>query len=213
MFTISIPKPCHEDWDAMTPNEQGRHCGSCAKTVVDFTGMSDEEVKHFFLNKSERVCGRFMPAQLKQLVIDLPLNIFSVEMPAWKKFLLACLVVFGTTLFSCNTSIDGKIFQQSEMTQLTGDPVVENSAALEMAASKTDTIPPALVGKVAAQNIKTIDPIEIKGDLAFVQGDTVRTKTCERPLMGVPALILVNRDSLLIKPVKTDLDCEKKTYQ
>ncbi len=40
MLKLSIPKPCHEDWAAMTPNEQGRHCAVCAKTVTDFTQMS-----------------------------------------------------------------------------------------------------------------------------------------------------------------------------
>jgi hypothetical protein len=34
---IIIPEPCHQNWDAMTPNEQGRHCTSCVNTVVDVT--------------------------------------------------------------------------------------------------------------------------------------------------------------------------------
>jgi len=64
---ISIPKPCHEDWTAMTPNEQGRHCNVCCKTVMDFTGMNDEEVKYFFIKKKKEapVCGRFKNEQLQ----------------------------------------------------------------------------------------------------------------------------------------------------
>ncbi|MEM8584754.1 MAG: T9SS type A sorting domain-containing protein [Bacteroidota bacterium] len=35
---ITIPEPCHEDWNAMTSLEDGsRHCDSCAKNIVDFT--------------------------------------------------------------------------------------------------------------------------------------------------------------------------------
>ena len=34
---ITIANPCHEDWDAMTPAQQGRHCGGFQKTVIDFT--------------------------------------------------------------------------------------------------------------------------------------------------------------------------------
>lgn len=62
MLKISIPTPCYEDWNKMTPDETGRHCGVCAKSVIDFTNMSDEEVKLYFLHKKERerVCGRFM---------------------------------------------------------------------------------------------------------------------------------------------------------
>ena len=33
---ISIQKPCHENWDSFTPNEQGAFCGKCVKTVIDF---------------------------------------------------------------------------------------------------------------------------------------------------------------------------------
>jgi len=41
---ISIPKPCHENWDAMHPREQGRHCDACDKTVIDFTEKSEKEI-------------------------------------------------------------------------------------------------------------------------------------------------------------------------
>ena len=93
----------------MTPDETGRHCSACAKSVVDFTGMSDEEVKYFFLNKKEdeKICGRLKQTQLHSIVIELPQNIFSIQMPLWKKFLAACLLVFSITLFSCETKIKG----------------------------------------------------------------------------------------------------------
>lgn len=63
-FHLSIPEPCHEDWNAMTPQDQGRHCSACQKVVVDFTLMSDQEVLHYFKQKAENVCGRFAPHQL-----------------------------------------------------------------------------------------------------------------------------------------------------
>jgi len=120
MLKISIPTPCHEDWNKMTPDETGRHCSSCAKSVVDFTGMSDDEVKLFFLNKKEdeRVCGRFKQTQLHRITIELPQNIFNIQMPLWKKFLAACLVVFSTTLFSCETKINDKAMIKTEASDI-----------------------------------------------------------------------------------------------
>jgi len=111
MLKISIPTPCHEDWNTMTPDHTGRHCSACIKSVVDFTNMSDEEVQNFFLNKKEdeRVCGRFKQTQLHRIVVELPKNIFSMQMPLWKKFLAACLIVFSATLFSCETKIKDKV--------------------------------------------------------------------------------------------------------
>ena len=37
---ITIPTPCHENWNEMTPNEMGRHCTVCSKTVKDFTDQA-----------------------------------------------------------------------------------------------------------------------------------------------------------------------------
>jgi hypothetical protein len=61
---IDVKQPCHENWQQMTPNEQGRHCLSCQKTVVDFTRMSDQEILHYISNTSSSVCGRFYNHQL-----------------------------------------------------------------------------------------------------------------------------------------------------
>ena len=122
MLKISIPDPCHEVWDKMTSVETGRHCTACAKTVVDFTGMNDEEVQYYFLNKKEeKVCGRFKQVQLERIVIKLPHNILTIKMPLWKKFLAACLIVFSTTLFSCDTNLQGKL----AITTLTGESILQ----------------------------------------------------------------------------------------
>ncbi len=66
---ISIPKPCHENWNTMTTAEQGRYCGVCAKVVVDFGSMTDAEVLNFF-NKAtiEKICGSAYPDQLNRAI-------------------------------------------------------------------------------------------------------------------------------------------------
>lgn len=56
---LQIPEPCHEDWNKMTPVEQGRHCAVCQKNVVDFTNETDDTIIDFFKNYSGKTCGRF----------------------------------------------------------------------------------------------------------------------------------------------------------
>jgi hypothetical protein len=71
-FELQIPKPCHENWDNMSPVEKGRFCGSCQKQVMDFSSMSDREIATFFRKPSTgSVCGRFMSDQLNR-AMELP---------------------------------------------------------------------------------------------------------------------------------------------
>jgi len=98
---INIPNPCHENWVAMTPNEQGRFCGNCQKTVVDFTNFSAEDIqKYFTKHYGQKVCGHFKKEQLALINIQIPKTVFSY-IPSSRKFALALFIVFGTTLFSC----------------------------------------------------------------------------------------------------------------
>lgn len=63
---LSIPTPCHENWDKMSPEEKGKFCGSCQKTVMDFTRMSDRQLAEFFKKPVDNVCGRFYDDQLNR---------------------------------------------------------------------------------------------------------------------------------------------------
>lgn len=63
---LNIPTPCHENWQNMTPKQQGRFCQSCQKTVVDFTNMSDAAILNYFKNANGRVCGRLNKNQLEK---------------------------------------------------------------------------------------------------------------------------------------------------
>ncbi len=64
---VSIPEPCHENWDNMSPTEQGRFCKACCKEVVDFSAMSDAQMVLYFSKlTSEKVCGRVYPDQLNR---------------------------------------------------------------------------------------------------------------------------------------------------
>jgi len=87
---LSIPTPCHEEWDKMTLVDKGKFCGSCQKKVVDFSVMSDGQIAQFFKKPSTgSVCGRFMTDQLDR-EIEIPKKripwvkyFFSILLPAF----------------------------------------------------------------------------------------------------------------------------------
>lgn len=62
---LGIPKPCNEKFENFAPRPEGGYCSSCQTTVVDFSTLSDTEIRDFFAQSTEKVCGRFKSSQLK----------------------------------------------------------------------------------------------------------------------------------------------------
>lgn len=107
---VSIPNLCHEEWNAMTPNEKGAFCGKCCKTVIDFTKKTAEEITSIIKNANENsICGRFLSKQIvepQQHLIPLTQNLSTINKSHFRirSFAIATFIVFGTTLFSCSTT-------------------------------------------------------------------------------------------------------------
>jgi len=111
----------------MIPDETGRYCNSCKKSVIDFTAKTDEEIKQFIINNlNQQLCGRFKNTQIHRIVIDLPQNIFSIQMPLWMRFLVACLLIFGFSIFPFETTIAGKTPVATAFYQ--GEPIKVDTA-------------------------------------------------------------------------------------
>ena len=85
----------------MTPNEQGAFCGSCQINVVDFSKKSNEETIAILKeNAGKHLCGRFAKTQLFE--INTQFHVWENSDPRifQSKFLLACLLAFGLSLFT-----------------------------------------------------------------------------------------------------------------
>jgi hypothetical protein len=82
----------------MLPEEQGRHCLACSKTVIDFSTWEQEDILNYLQSKSEeRVCGRFNESQLQpayQQEKVLPL-ILKSNVSILKKIAAIVLICFG----------------------------------------------------------------------------------------------------------------------
>lgn len=115
---ISIPKPCHEDWNKFTPDEKGGFCKVCSKSVHDFTKKTTEEISTILIDEmsaGKKVCGRFNEDQLTTATPTLkgamqeynsPLqgggqpNLYSLNFTRIKKFAFALFLVFGGYIFN-----------------------------------------------------------------------------------------------------------------
>lgn len=100
---VTIPNPCYENWNGMTPAEQGRFCSKCCKTVIDFSTKTNEEILSMLKTRqNERVCGHFNVTQLNQpATLTISLLQYGRPLGFRKIFILSLFIAFGTTLFSC----------------------------------------------------------------------------------------------------------------
>jgi hypothetical protein len=90
-FQLNIPTPCHENWADMLPEEKGRYCGACSKTVVDFSGMSDREIVQYLSRAGQQVCGRVAPEQLNRAIAVQP--VAGKGWRVWWHWMLAGLLI------------------------------------------------------------------------------------------------------------------------
>ncbi len=99
LMNVRIEEPCHEDWNKMIPESTGAFCNSCAKSVIDFTNKTKNEIKTFFeSNKGKEVCGRFTEDQLTEMSVDEFVTKLQYYNPI-KKFAITLFLTFGMWLF------------------------------------------------------------------------------------------------------------------
>ncbi len=136
-FSLSIPTPCSADWNTMTPNEQVKFCGQCSLTVVDFTRMTDTEIKKYFTcHQGQKTCGRFTTVQLAGK--DSGSKFFWTKLIKNGSGIRAVLLNFLTALAflsSCNRS--------ASVPHLMGDVEVMGQTAVEQI-DTTNLLPPPL---------------------------------------------------------------------
>jgi hypothetical protein len=163
-YKLTIPEPCTENWDKMTPNESGRFCLSCSKTVVDFTSMLPNEVQHFFIqNQNQNICGRFKKSQLDTITIQIPSHILYTQTHHHKMFLLALFIAMGTTLFSCQDK-NGNKHKIDNVEVVQDDAPVEHITVGETTSKSKNSdgaflLPPPPPPKV--DHVKFVKPVTI----------------------------------------------------
>ncbi|MBD1366399.1 carboxypeptidase-like regulatory domain-containing protein [Mucilaginibacter sp. ZT4R22] len=156
---VSIPQPCHEDWQQMTRVAQGRHCQSCCKTVIDFTAMSNAEVINY-LAMHKNTCGRIEHSRLAGINYELEAD--DKRLFSWKGLLAAASLSILFPAIDVQAQIGPKIEQL---------PYASFPRGKMMVSSKVGSI--TIEGKVTAKE----DGQPIPGVSIIVKGISTGTKT------------------------------------
>ncbi|MFH7003832.1 energy transducer TonB [Flavobacterium bizetiae] len=169
-FKLTIPKPCHENWDEMIPQDNGRFCLNCSKTVIDFSTLLPEEIQHFFIqNQNEKICGRFKNSQLETITIQIPSRVLYTQTNYHKMFLLALFVAMGTILFSCQDKDGNKHkINKIEVIQDTGN----RSDSTKLPAAKDSLLQKPQPSKITSTNFAAVSYVT-KGEVIAVDHSSV----------------------------------------
>jgi hypothetical protein len=177
MKNIGIKKPCSENWNEMSKNEQGAFCQKCASQVYDFTSKSSLEIKQTLLSLvGQPVCGRITNKQEMELNEEFNRWMNRQNRQSFQSQLLfALLLVFGLGLFSCENQKDG---QNLKEIQTSVARIIENNGGFVStnvdSISEEETIvfePPVIVGMLVEEEIpiQEIIPNEKSEDFLFPQ--------------------------------------------
>lgn len=176
---LSIPEPCHEDWNAMTQVEKGKFCDSCQKQVVDFSAMSDRQLAEFFKKPSiGSVCGRFMTEQL-----DRDIEIPRKRIPWLKYFFTIALPAFFLSLKASASKKQGEIKLRKTVTADTGRKNIYDDVRILGMVTRPQVIRPFIGDTVVATVVKPEErkkvsavcdkPNQDSSDEIFLAGEVV----------------------------------------
>lgn len=123
-ISISVPKPCHENWNAMTPAADGapgiagRHCDSCQHTVMDLTRVSDTQLIDLFRKDAMPKCARLSQGQLDR-VITLEADRSPRLLPAAAVGLAMAFAAPDADAQNCAPTVGKMIARPVEITHIT----------------------------------------------------------------------------------------------
>lgn len=144
---VTIPKPCHENWAAMTPEEKGRFCQVCSKSVRDFTNASDQEIIDD-LSQNSNICANFRVDQL-----DRNLS-YSFLNSLFAKFAVGFVLTSGGLVAAQTQPQQNHPMKTNTTTKKTGEIVV---AQVPKKPVKIDRNSGFALGKIASTGVNRPD--------------------------------------------------------
>jgi CarboxypepD_reg-like domain len=189
---LSIPNPCSENWNNMTPQEKGRFCDACQKCVVDFTAMPDAAVLDYFNKNNGKVCGRFEKRQLDRVLI---INNIRYQ----KRFNIAASLLFLSSLGFANTVKPNAVmplrvqqfYAKSNLleTSISASHETSSDEMITIKGNVIDSMKEAMVGASVALKGTTI------GTIADIDGEFTITLSRETFKDGILVVSLIGYET------------------
>ncbi|MCW3085477.1 MAG: energy transducer TonB [Bacteroidetes bacterium] len=149
------------------------------KTVIDFTTKTEQEIVDYFAaNAGKRTCGKFKTAQLNQ-----PKKI-PFQNQHTLKFVAALLLVFGLSLFSCNSD---------EQQPKTGPTMQIIGNLTDAPVDSAETLPDSIIRK----------PVQMESFV--VQDETIQETPPDPEVPVIEESRIIEPDIVDIIPIQPDI--------
>ena len=113
---IIVSNPCNKDWSKMSSTENGRHCISCNKTVIDFSNWEIEDIKNYLKDTNKNVCGSFKSLQVivkrprhHQFLVNAYFQTKKTYKSSYLKSFLLCSILVCMFIVGCNNPTETEI--------------------------------------------------------------------------------------------------------
>lgn len=180
---ITIPKPCHANWDEMRPEQRGRFCFDCRKKVHDLSAMTEAEAERFMEAEAERdICVSYEHDDDGQIRFRAPV----VPLSRLRRRAAAAAAVAGAglaaTLAACTPHGEGPKIRDAETRSFSAPSVVipHASSTEPPAVEPPSTEPPAVVDEPCDTVVEQTPPVI---DRPRVKGRRVPLRTAGKPVM------------------------------
>lgn len=142
MKKFTVPKPCHEKWENMLPEEKDRFCTSCQTKVYDFSQSADHEIQEIYEREKGNVCGMLAGAPRPSYLQKTAANFYHFTRQHCARFsLFTAAASFLMVLSGCG---------KPGSSPVSAEPLVGDSLDYP-----TDTAEAIVVGKMAPPRADT----------------------------------------------------------
>ena len=110
---IDVAAPCPADWDAMTGDDQVRHCSQCNLNVYNLSEMTEDEALKLVNQREGRMCVQFYRREDGTLLTkDCPVGLKAIRKAIRQKL---------TRLWASTAALAGAIFVTGVFGRVNGD--------------------------------------------------------------------------------------------
>lgn len=184
----------------MTSTQKGAFCQKCSKEVYDVSHLANNQIIGMLASESKVPCMRMTTDQERTLNVDLGRIFQSRKKQMQRAMLFSLLIVFGFTLFSCNSP---QQIHERNLMQAAAESVVEISEELPVQTIETKALPqviepiqvirPEVVPEIIEEDFEVFatmgEPAMIQEVIAEQERELFDVKLVTSRTAGVPMML------------------------